>query len=71
MGEQKVKTISNQQTRKNFIRHLLNDVKVLELMLQKGLIESDKTRIGSEQEFCLVTKYWRPSKKIGGYFKRY
>ncbi len=65
MGEQKVKSISDNLARANFIRHLLNDVNALELMLEKGLIESGVTRIGSEQEFCLVNKNWRPSKKSG------
>ena len=63
MGEQKVKTIKNNIGRAKFIRHLLNDVKALELMQEKGLIESGITRIGSEQEFCLVNKNWRHSRK--------
>lgn len=44
-----------------FIKHLINDVEALDLMLQEGLIESGKTRIGAEQEFCIVDKNWRPS----------
>ena len=63
MGEQKVKTIKNNIGRAKFIRHLLNDVKALELMHERGLIESGIIRIGSEQEFCLVNKNWRPSRK--------
>lgn len=63
MGEQKVKKISDRLARAKFIRHLLNDVKALEIMLDTNLIEDDITRIGSEQEFCLVNKNWRPSKK--------
>jgi len=63
MGEQKVKKISDKLARAKFIRHLLNDVKALEIMLDNNLIEDDVTRIGSEQEFCLVNKNWRPSKK--------
>ena len=69
MGEQKVKTIADNKGRSKFIRHLLNDVEALELMLERGLIESDITRIGSEQEFCLVNKNWRPSKKSGEILK--
>ena len=63
MGDQKINTIADKKARSKFIRHLLNDIKAIELMLEKGLFESDITRIGSEQEFCLVTKHWRPSKK--------
>jgi len=65
MGEQKVKKISDIKARADFIRNLLIDVDALELMLERGLIESDITRIGSEQEFCLVEPNWRPSKKSG------
>jgi len=63
MGDQKINTITDKKSRSRFIRHLLNDVKALEIMLDKGLFETNITRIGSEQEFCLVTKNWRPSKK--------
>ena len=63
MGDQKVKKISDRLARAKFIRHLLNDVKALEIMLDSNLIEDDILRIGSEQEFCLVNKNWRPSKK--------
>ncbi|GAB5400397.1 MAG: glutamate-cysteine ligase family protein [Aureisphaera sp.] len=63
MGEQKVKTGLHYAGRAKFIKHLLSDINALELMLDKGLIEDDIYRIGSEQEFCLVTKHWRPSNK--------
>ena len=63
MGDQKINTITEKKSRTKFIRHLLNDIKSLEYMLENGLIESGITRIGSEQEFCLVNKNWRPSKK--------
>jgi CBS domain-containing protein len=62
MGEHKVKSNTDKETRLEFIKHLLNDIKALELMVEKGLIESDIRRIGAEQEFCLVTDNWRPSK---------
>lgn len=63
MGEQKVKKGLNHERRTQFIKHLLSDIDALELMLEKSLIEDDIYRIGSEQEFCLITKYWRPSDK--------
>lgn len=63
MGDQKINTITDKQARSKFIRNLLNDIQALEIMLEKGMVESNITRIGSEQEFCLVTKNWRPSKK--------
>lgn len=60
MGDYMVKSASDRDTRTQFIRHLLNDVKSLELMLERGLIESGISRIGAEQEFCLITRNWRP-----------
>lgn len=62
MGELNVKSASDTETRSGFIHHLLNDVKCLEIMLEKRLIESGINRIGAEQEFCLVSKNWRPAK---------
>ena len=61
MGDHTIGSVSSSELRSSFIRHLLNDVEALELMLEKGLFETGITRIGSEQEFCLVTKNWRPS----------
>ncbi|GAB4243290.1 MAG: glutamate-cysteine ligase family protein [Ekhidna sp.] len=60
MGNQIVKPAASAEVRASFIRHLLNDVKCLELMLERGLIESGISRIGAEQEFCLISKNWRP-----------
>lgn len=60
MGTHSVTSATDRDVRTQFIRHLLNDVKCLELMLEKGVIESGITRIGAEQEFCLITKNWRP-----------
>lgn len=65
MGEHKVKKITDKKARAEFIRHLLIDVDALEYMLEKDLIEGDITRIGTEQEFCLVNDNWRPSNKSG------
>ena len=61
MGEQKVNRI--REERVVFLEHLLNDVRALEMMIERGLIEDDIIRIGAEQEFCLVDENWRPSKK--------
>ncbi len=61
MGQQDTKSILDNATRSEFIHHLLNDIKALEIMLDKGLFEDDVTRIGAEQEFCLVNENWRPA----------
>ena len=62
MGEQKVNTKSDHQARIEFLRHLMEDLKSLEYMFEKKMIEDDIVRIGAEQEFCLVNEYWRPAK---------
>ena len=54
MGEQKVSLVDDQQQMERFVRYLLNDVKALEYMLDNDWFESDITRIGAEQEMCLV-----------------
>jgi CBS domain-containing protein len=54
MGEQKVSLVDDQHKMERFVRYLLNDVKALEYMLENDWFESDITRIGAEQEMCLV-----------------
>lgn len=44
-----------------FISHLLKDFKALEIMLERGMIESGITRMGAEQELCLVNDRWNPA----------
>ncbi len=46
---------------KQFTQSLLRDLTALEEMLDKGMIESGITRIGAEQEFCLVNDHWNPA----------
>ncbi len=62
MGDLAVNSKLQRETRTRFIQHLLHDVRALEKMLDDGMIEDDVTRIGAEQEFCLVTEHWRPSR---------
>lgn len=61
MGEHKVNRSLTEERKALFIRHLLDDVKALEIMLENDQIEKGITRIGAEQEFCLVTRDWRPA----------
>ncbi len=60
MGDHKINAKSNDQARMNFLAHLIDDLKSLEYMSEKGMIEDDIVRIGAEQEFCLVNDHWRP-----------
>ncbi len=54
MGFQKVTTAENHLEMQHFVRHLLDDVQACEYMLERNWFESDITRIGAEQEMCLV-----------------
>ncbi|MEQ1746983.1 MAG: CBS domain-containing protein [Saprospiraceae bacterium] len=62
MGFQKVTTADNQPDMLGFVRHLLDDVQAFEYMLDNDWFESDITRIGAEQEMCLVhNKTFKPA----------
>ena len=56
MGEQKVKVVRDQKQMQNFVRQLLQDVEAFEFMLDNDWFETNITRIGAEQEMCLVDK---------------
>ena len=61
MGEKRIKTELNGEERRSFMRHLLDDLRALEEMIDRGLIETGKRRIGAEQEMFLVDSSWRPA----------
>lgn len=56
MGEQKVSLVQNKKQMHKFVRSLLNDVQALEYMLKNDFFETGITRIGAEQEMCMVDK---------------
>lgn len=56
MGEAKVKVVRDEKQMQSFVRHLLRDVEAFDYMLKNDWFESDITRIGAEQEMCLVDK---------------
>lgn len=60
MGVADVKLTRSLKQLQVFERHILNDIHAMEKMLKDGLFEIDTTRIGAEQEFCLVDKYAKP-----------
>ncbi len=60
MGEQNISRHNLEETKRKFTRAVLNDLRALELMVDQGLIESDATRIGAEQEMFLVDNDYRP-----------
>lgn len=61
MGSQSVTEIKTQKDRKDFVRHLLNDIDAFEYMIQNNLFETGIQRVGAEQEICIVDKDYRPS----------
>ena len=61
MGAQAVKAIESLRERKDFLYHLLNDVRALQMMLEADVFEKGVQRMGAEQELCLVDKNFRPA----------
>lgn len=60
MKDLEVTKLKTKKDRANYIHHLLNDIKALELMIEKGLFEEGPLRVGAEQEFCLVDANFLP-----------
>ncbi len=54
MGEQRVSLVTDQAQMQRFVQQLLNDVQALEHMLDNDWFETGITRIGAEQEMCIV-----------------
>jgi CBS domain-containing protein/gamma-glutamylcysteine synthetase len=54
MGEQKVSLLQDDSQMQNSVRLLLNDVRAMEYMLENDWFETGITRIGAEQEMCMV-----------------
>lgn len=63
MGEQRVSLVKDQKQMQHFVKNLLQDVQALEYMLNNDWFEDDITRIGAEQEMCLVDKAFKPALK--------
>lgn len=60
MGQQDVRELEPESLRA-FTRHLLADLRALEVMLQRGALETGVRRIGAEQELFLLDKRFRPA----------
>src|SRR4051812_12359391 len=61
MGEQAIQGELEGERLREFLRHLLEDLRALEWMLANGAVESGVKRIGAEQELFLVGEDWRPA----------
>jgi CBS domain-containing protein len=61
MGDKRVNKFSDPLEKRAFTRHLLQDIKALERMLDERMFESGIQRIGAEQEMGLLDEDWNPS----------
>lgn len=61
MGEHQVSEESDDEQLRAFMKALLDDLRALEDMLDSGMIESGKRRIGAEQEMFLVDSALQPA----------
>jgi len=61
MGEQSIQQNFTDVQRARLSAQLLEDLAALEYLLKNGKIEKGITRIGAEQEFCLVDREGRPA----------
>ncbi len=70
MGDFNVSKVSDEKQMRVFMRNLLNDVQALEYMLNNDKFETGVTRIGAEQEMCLVNKQWKPATNADAILKK-
>ncbi|MCB9869166.1 MAG: CBS domain-containing protein [Planctomycetes bacterium] len=63
MGEHEVNNLGDEARARGFMKALLKDVNALEAMLERGLLETGKRRIGAEQEMFLVDAAGRPANR--------
>ncbi len=61
MGVQTVSLAQNEEQMQHFVRHLLKDVKAIEYMLENDWFDTGITRIGAEQEMCIVNQAYKPA----------
>jgi len=60
MGDFNVKLATTKAEIKKFTKNLLKDVQAFELMLKDDWFEKGISKIGAEQEFCLIDKNFKP-----------
>ena len=61
MGEQNIEQFASESDRQAFMKSLLEEVRALEAMLEKGMVESGVSRIGAEQEMFLIDEACKPA----------
>ena len=53
MGSQSVKAIKTQKQRKDFVCHLLNDIRAFEYMIENDVFEKGIQRVGESKNCAL------------------
>lgn len=61
MGSFDVGQTHGDEERRRFSRHLIEDLRALEYMLEQGKLVRDVRYVGVEQEMFLVNREWQPS----------
>lgn len=62
MGEKNVRPTTDDQAKQTFMKSLLDEVQALERMLEKGMFEVGKRRIGAEQEMFIINAAFKPAR---------
>jgi CBS domain-containing protein len=63
MGTQQISQADGEERHRRAIQHVLRDLDALESMIADGSFETDKRRIGAEQELMLLDRSCRPAPK--------
>lgn len=61
MGDFNVRKIATVKDRSLMYKQALNDIDTFEKMLEKGVFDKGKPKIGAEQELCVVDKFYNPA----------
>src|SRR5215472_10715287 len=61
MGEHNVEQHADEKKSQAFMKALLEDLRALAFMIEKGRVENSVTRIGAEQEMFLIDRDLRPA----------
>jgi CBS domain-containing protein/gamma-glutamylcysteine synthetase len=61
-SHKEVESINEAEKHREFMRAILNDLNALERMLAGNLFETDKRRIGAEQEMFIIDEQWVPAR---------
>jgi len=61
MGQHDIKSLHDPADIRRFTRHIMQDMRALDYMLEENMFETDIQRIGAEQELFIVDKQFQPS----------